>query len=199
MAKTNKKNSPQVKGKKTNSAPLDKRLTNDPIEQREIHKLLKADSPEKYIDLATKSSLKSSLKGIVTRHWLKQRNFSVRDLTYARNRHPHWKSKKQINHAERTRQRFQSFNYSQGQAKNWTAEELRRFLELNEQASDRELAEKFQRSIPSVQGIRRRINLAKKILTLKGIKRIQKKSLRKYIIMDEKILRRIFKETKEGS
>lgn len=165
-------------------------LSQDKVIQKEIKKLLSAASPEKYIDISVKVNISSSLKGVITRLWLEKSGFTIQDIKYARNRHPYWKSKKQKNHSERTRKRFDEFNFSNGTSKKWSRDELREFIKLNDKMTDKELASYFQRSIPAIQGIRRRINLGNKILSAQGNGSTKKSSLLKYVTVDEKVLRR---------
>ncbi len=166
-----------------------------PENKKQIKKILQSKDPQSYIDQSVKSALPGHIKGKITKIWLKQNPFTSKDIEYARNRHPYWKQKKQMNHQQRTKQRFEDFNFSSGkEKKSWSAEELIDFVELNSVKTDRELAQHFSRSIPSIQGIRRRINLANKILQKSKIKRINKKMLHKYIVKDEKVLRKILQE-----
>ena len=59
-------------------------------------------------------------------------------------------------------------------------EELREFLEVNDKLLDYQLVEKFQSSIPSIQGVRRLYNLAIKILELENRKKNKAGSAKTY-------------------
>lgn len=197
-AKASKKTSNQkTKRQLAKDLPLEKRFEGNKAVQNEVKKLLSAKTPEKYIDISVKSKLPSSIKGLVTRHWISKSKYSIDDIKFSRNRHPYWKDKKQTNHTERTRKRFEQYNFSNGVSRKWTKEELTEFIKINEKYTDRELAEHFTRSIPSIQGIRRRINLGSRILTAKGEKGIKKSALNKFVRVDEKVLRRELAQIKK--
>lgn len=164
--------------------------------KQKVRRLLSSRTPEEYIDQSVKSNLPQREKAKATKTWLEQSGFSMDDISYARNRHPYWKSVKQRNHQERTRKRFDEYNYSNGGSRSWTQDLLKKFLECNNQKTDRELAKEFNRSIPSIQAIRRRINIANRIFSLEGKSRITKNMLLKLILSDEKVLRRKLEELK---
>jgi len=165
---------------------------------QKIKKLLSSKTPKEYIDNSVKSSLSQSEKTRATRIWLSQTKYSIKDISYARNRHPYWKEVKQRNHQFRTKKRFSDFNYSSGNSKSWTPDLLKEFLELNDKNTDRELAQKFKRSLPSIQAIRRRINLAHKIFEKEGAGKVSKSMVMKKIVSDEKVLRKKLAEMKKG-
>ena len=164
--------------------------------KQKVKKLLNSRTPEEYIDQSVKSNLPQREKAKATKQWLEESGFTMDDISYARNRHPYWKSVKQRNHQERTRKRFDEYNYSKGGSKPWTEDLLKDFLDHNTEKTDRELAQAFNRSIPSVQAIRRRINIANRIFSLEGKSRITKNMLLKLIMSDEKVLRRKLDELK---
>ncbi len=161
---------------------------------RKIQWLMKAKDPSIYVDRSVKSGLTPGEKMRATRQWLSLNGFSIKDIEYARNRHPYWKSVKRKNHNERTKRRFDEFNFSNGNSRRWTSRELGDFLKMTDSTSDRELARHFERSIPSIQGIRRRLNLGRRILLARGTRKIRKESLVKFLITDEEKLRRMLKE-----
>ncbi len=158
----------------------------------EMKKLLIRKTPESYIDFSVKSTLTPAEKRKVTRIWLKKSGFSIEDINYARNRHPHWKKIKMKGSSERTKNRMEKYDFSKGQHKKWGKEELREFLEVNDKLLDYQLAEKFQSSIPSIQGVRRLYNLAIKILELENRKKT-KPALLKLMLINEKALRNQYK------
>ncbi len=166
----------------------------DALNKKKVRRLLNARTPEEYIDQSIRSNLPQREKAYATRIWLEKSEYTIQDISHARNRHPYWKSVKQKNHQERTQKRFAQYNYSEGNTRAWTNELLGDFIEHNETKTDREMAEFFQRSIPSIQAIRRRINIAKRILQSTGKLRTTKKMIHKLIQSDEKVLRRKLSE-----
>ena len=163
----------------------------------EMKKLLLRKTPESYIDYSVKSTLTPAEKRKVTRIWLKKTGFTINDINYARNRHPHWKKIKMKGSAERTKNRMVKYDYSKGKHKKWDKEELRSFLEINDEMLDYQLAEQFESSIPSIQGVRRLYNLAVKILELEGKKKT-KPALLKLMLINEKALRNQYRELGGG-
>jgi len=166
--------------------------------RQKVKKLLASKTPEEYIDQSVKSKLPQREKARATKEWLSQSDYTIADISYARNRHPYWKAVKQKNHQERTRKRFDEYNYSSGRVRSWSKDELKEFLDENEKMTDRELAKHFTRSIPSIQAIRRRINIATRILNFENKKRITKPAILKLILSDEKVLRRKLGEYKNS-
>ncbi|MDH4262162.1 MAG: hypothetical protein OEV78_03850 [Spirochaetia bacterium] len=171
----------------------------DVMDNQKIKKLLSAKTPEEYIDNSVKSKLPQRDKARATKIWLEQTDFTIEDISYARNRHPYWKAIKQKNHQFRTRKRFSDFNYSTGNTQPWTIELLKQFLEVNDKITDRELAQQFKRSLPSIQAIRRRINLANRIFELEGAAKVNKSMILKKIVSDEKVLRKKLNEIKDNN
>jgi hypothetical protein len=170
----------------------------DAVVNPKVKKLLSAKTPEEYIDNSVKSSLSQREKARTTKMWLEKTDFTIEDISYARNRHPYWKAIKQKNHQYRTRKRFSDFNYSTGNSQPWTNELLKQFLDVNDKITDRELAKQFKRSLPSIQAIRRRVNLANRIFEIEGIPKASKSLLLKKIISDEKVLRKKLNEIKDS-
>lgn len=163
----------------------------------EMKKLMLRKTPESYIDYSVKSSLTPAEKRKVTRIWLKKTGFTIDDINYARNRHPHWKKIKMKGSAERTRNRMEKYDFSKGKHKKWGKDELREFLDVNNKLLDYQLAEQFESSIPSIQGVRRLYNLAVKILELEGKKKT-KPALLKLMIINEKALRNQYRQLGGG-
>ena len=160
------------------------------IIRQKVKKLLSSKTPEEYIDQSVKSKLPQREKARATKIWLESSKYTIEDISYARNRHPYWKAVKQKNHQERTRKRFQDYDFSKGKVRAWTKDELKVFVDQNETMTDRDLAKHFKRSIPSIQAIRRRINLANRMYNLQSDKKVTKSMLLKLITSDEKVLRR---------
>lgn len=170
----------------------------DALVNQKVKKLLNAKTPEEYIDQSVKSNLPQREKARATKLWLDQTDFTIEDISYARNRHPYWKAVKQKNHQFRTKKRFSDFNYSTGNSQPWTTELLKEFLEVNDKITDRELAKHFKRSLPSIQAIRRRINLAHRMFEIEGASKVTKSMVLKKIISDEKVLRKKLNDLREG-
>lgn len=179
-----KKETPKKKGPEEQLSP-------------EMKKLLIRKTPESYIDYSVNSSLTPAEKRKVTRLWLKKTGFTIDDINYARNRHPYWKKIKMKGSAERTKNRMEKYDFSKGKHKKWGKDELREFLDVNDKLLDYELAEKFESSIPSIQGVRRLYNLALKILELEGKKK-GKPALLKLMLINEKALRNQYKQLGGG-
>lgn len=162
----------------------------DVLQNQKLKKLLSAKTPEEYIDYSVKSNLSQREKARATKLWLDQNEYTIKDISYARNRHPYWKAIKQKNHQFRTKKRFSDFNYSTGNSQPWTDELLKQFLDVNDKKTDRELAKEFKRSLPSIQAIRRRVNLANRLFQIEGVPKITKSMMLKRITSDEKVLRK---------
>ena len=103
----------------------------DVFQNQKVKKLLSAKTPEEYIDNSVKSNLSQREKARATKIWLDKNEFTIKDISYARNRHPYWKAIKQKNHQSRTQKRFSDFNYSTGNSQPWTDELLKQFLDVN--------------------------------------------------------------------
>ncbi len=163
----------------------------------EMKKLLQKKTADAYVDFAVKSSLSPAEKRFVTRQWLEKTGFTIEDINYARNRHPYWKKIKMKGASERTKSRMVKYDFSKGNHKKWGKEELQEFIDLNNKFADFELAEKFQCSIPAIQGVRRLYNLASRILELEG-KNKTKAAMHKLMLINEKALRNMYREMNPG-
>jgi hypothetical protein len=164
------------------------------IENKEIVSFIKRQTPSDYIDFCTKSKLGSGDKAKLTKIWLGATKYKIKDLEYARNRHPYWKKLKEKGSVERNKIRLEKYNFydrkKYGRNKKWSDDELREFLKLNDQKRDWELAQHFERSIPSIQFIRRKIQLALKLADINNVKKIDKNYIYKMVVEDETVLRR---------
>ena len=90
--------------------------------------------------------------------------------------------------------RFEEHNYKKStKSISWTEKRLKDFLDMHESMIDWQLAKKFKTTIPSIQGVRRKINLAKRILEDKS-KRPTKPAILKLIVQAESVLRNMIKE-----
>jgi hypothetical protein len=137
-------------------------------------KLLKSKTPEKFIDNSIKLKISIGRKAYICKLWLNENNrFTIRDIKYARNRHPHWKKIKRGDESKKLL-RLKEYNYMKRRKLHWSESELLKFIEMNEKDDagdyknkDHELAKIFKSSIPGIQHIRRKINIAVKILIKK--------------------------------
>jgi hypothetical protein len=169
------------------STPVDKKLD----------KLVGAKNPTIYIDLCVKSNLTTGDKRRATKIWLDKTGYTIKDIEYARNRHPYWKKKKSKNSYERNKQRLNQYDFSNGLSKKWSDKELEKLLDLNDSYKDWQLAKHFNRSIPSIQYIRRCISLAKKIL-IKQKSAYTKKRVLDLIKHSEKFLSKMIMGNKKN-
>lgn len=135
------------------------------------NELLSCKNPAEYIDtwLKIKTENGKAASSRITRIWLKEKGYTVKDLAYARHRHPYWKRQKLKGNPERTKKRNIKYNYSLDKYKNWTEKDLQTFLELNKKLKDHELAKHFKVSIQSIQYIRRKIAAINRIKKFKKI------------------------------
>lgn len=172
----------------------------EPDFTKEEKKLFKAKDPEDYIKKSLKCDISPGRKAFVTRHWLKSTGYKFSELEYYRNRHPYWKAKKMEGTAERNVIRSNKHNYGDGSKKFWDQELIKKFIEMNKKDKtdkyihkDWELAKQFECTIATIQHMRRKFNMAIKIIALKSEKVTNKKIL-DYLQMGEGSLRNIVKE-----
>ncbi len=125
--------------------------------------ILESKTPEEYVDRSLRSGLTPAEKARLARLWMEATGYDKEDILHARNRHPHWKKKKQEGSETRTRRRLDKHDYSRSAPIQWTKELLVEFLEMNGKDSsgrylhrDWELAEHFGSTIPSIQYLRRK-------------------------------------------
>jgi hypothetical protein len=157
--------------------------------------LLQSRNPNEYIDRSVKSRLASGRKAMITRIWMDKKGYTIDDIKFARNRHPYWKKKKMDGTAERNQQRFENHDYSKGVSLVWNDKLIDEFISLNAKdksgvylKKDWELAKKFKCTIASIQHMRRKSNMASRIIEREGGKGTQKK-MRDLISMSESVLR----------
>jgi hypothetical protein len=155
--------------------------------------LFDSKTPEEFIDNSLNVNVSSGRKAYVCKQWLLKTGYKVEDIMYARNRHPYWKKIKHIGHEERTRKRLAKYNF-ENVNKKWDLQEMRRFVELNETLHDFELAQLFRRSIPSIQFIRRKVAMLKKVFP--GVYENSTQKAEMLIQYEEQKLRQILKERK---
>ena len=166
---------------------------------KEERDLLKAKTPKAYIEKSLQSNIPSGRKAFLTKLWLDQKGFSAEDIKYHRNRHPYWKAKKMEGTAERNAQRVEEHDYSKGKNLEWKDNLIKKFLELNKKTKsgkyeykDWELAKKFKCTIPVIQHMRRKCNMAEKIIKKKYGK-ITGKRLFDMVKLGENTLRKLEK------
>lgn len=102
-------------------------------------------------------------KAKISGEWKQKHKKTNADIEYARNRHPYWKARKNVNRLENNRKRMEQHSYYKGEnLKPWSEKEITNFLSINDSMHDWELAKKLKRSIPSIQGMRRKISVLKR-------------------------------------
>lgn len=120
--------------------------------------ILSSKTPEQYIENSLRVKISSGRKAYLCKIWLEKTGYTIEDIQYARNRHPHWKKLKHKGHKQRTQARLEKYKFNTA-SKKWTHKEVLKFLQMNDTKHDYEIAEYFKRSIPSVQYLRRKIKL----------------------------------------
>ena len=118
------------------------------------------NSVEEYVDKLIYAKLPRSEKLKIGKQFVKQTGISRAEITRARNRHPYYKKLKNANINARLKKRNSRFS---GVHKRWTEKELRLFILLTPDLTDSELSEQFERSIPSVNAIRRKLKIIERI------------------------------------
>ncbi len=146
--------------------------------------ILKARTPRDYIDRSLKSKLPPGRKAMLARLWMKKTGHTVEDIQYARNRHPYWKAKKMKGTAERNQRRFEEHHYGTGSNIAWHDDLVLEFIGSNKKERDGryeyrdwELAKHFKCSIASIQHMRRKYNMAVKIIEGAGGRPTEKRLL----------------------
>lgn len=166
--------------------------------QEDFTALLKLSEIEKAVDYVTKSRLNKFQKNLLRRAWLNaNKKFTMKDWERARNRHPHYKRLKRGMASQlRNSNRRKKHDYKKVSGKKvWPRKELSLFLKINETSTDITLARHFHTTIASVQGVRRKINLAAKIVA----DHLPKMSILELIMSSEQTLRKIVKEATRGN
>lgn len=155
--------------------------------------LMKCKTPEEYIDKSIKSSIPRGKKASVTREWCRLNGYTIEDIKYARHRHPYWKKKKQQGYKERNIERFNKYDFSNPEYFIvWDDELISEFVQMNKKVKgiylqkDRELAEHFKTTIPSIQYLRRKYCKALKILEADNLNPTDKR-ITKLICSDERV------------
>ena len=132
--------------------------------------LLKSKTPEEFIDNSLHLAYKWGDKHVLAKQWLAKTGFTSADLKHARHRHPYWKSKKVQGYQERNAKRWEQHNYQDPDRTRWTIDDFEQFLLLdgyhksNQRYGytykDKDLARILKTTIPSIQYLRRKRNLA---------------------------------------
>lgn len=170
---------------------------------------MSAKNPDEFVRQLVRCELPADDKENITEQWLRATGHRMAELRSAKKRNPNWKERQIMNRNERTKQRFADNDYSPSdkRSRRWTEKDLKKFLELQEETdaksgarknSDIDIAKKLKRSIPSIQGIRRRYNWGRKIAEAENLKKIDEERWLHFISTDEKILKREFEEAIGG-
>ena len=151
---------------------------------KEEMQLLKAKSPDAYIDKSLKSEISPGRKAFVTKFWLQQTGYNSGDLANSRNRHPYCKAKKMEGTPERNAIRSSTHNYGDGNNIEWDEKLINRFIDMNKKEKngkyiykDWQLAKEFKCTIAAIQHMRRKANMAEKILSTESKKSTDKRLL----------------------
>jgi hypothetical protein len=170
-----------------------------PVFTKEERLLFSAKNPKEYIDKSIKLKISAGRKAYVTREWLKKTGYKKSELEYQRNRHPFWKEKKISGTIERNLMRAKKHNYGDGARKHWDEKLIQKFLDSNKKSKngkyeyrDWELAKHFKCTIATVQHMRRKYNMAVKILTKKS--KVTNKNLLEFLTIGEEQLRKMKKK-----
>lgn len=137
--------------------------------------ILNAKTPMEFIHRCIYTNISTGEKHRVSQEWRNRTGHTVRDIMYARHRHPYWKIKKHVGHKERYVERIIKYNYFEASGrkrfKRWSDTELLEFINMNKLDKDgkyinpdRSLAEYFGTSIPSIQYLRRKLSCSLTIL-----------------------------------
>lgn len=144
--------------------------------------ILNAKTPDQFIDRCVNSEVSRGQKIILGREWRAKTGFTIEDIEYARNRHPYWKEKKMAGWQRRNERRWSEHDYTKDGQQSpdyWTKDNfklLKEYIKTDKKGKngfyklkDREVAEKFETSIPSVQHLRRKSNMVSKIIETDGL------------------------------
>ncbi len=162
--------------------------------------LVSSSDPAEYIDLSLTLPLTAYEKSLAAREWMKKTGFTLKDIQYARNRHPYWKKRKCAGAGIRSRRRNAQF--SKNTKTRLTEKEIIEFVNLNKKdkngnylKKDFELARHFKLSIYGVQHLRRKLNKIHRIFDLMKVKP-EKKIIFEYMGYSEKRLHALYLKEK---
>jgi len=149
--KKNAKSSPK-QSKKPNSAST---------------KMIYAKNVKEFIDAYVKyqKDISMGYRSVIRLRWCRQHKVSRAEFDAVYFKHPSWKNRKVSYssgpHQERLAQHANdvAFIYN----RRWTKKDMETFLKENDTLKDWELAKKLNRTIPSIQNVRRRVHLLKNL------------------------------------
>ncbi len=163
-------------------------------------KLISSSDPTEYIDLSLTLPLSAYEKSLAAREWMKETGYTLKDIQYARNRHPYWKKRKCAGAGIRSRRR--NAQYTKNTKTRLGEKEIIEFVELNKKdrsgqymKKDYELARHFKLSIYGVQHLRRKLNKIYRIFNLMKVKP-EKKIIFEYMAYSEKRLHTLYLKEK---
>ena len=134
--------------------------------------ILQSKTPHQYIDRCLKTKVRRGIKTVISKEWQHRTGYTVKDIMYARHRHPYWKMRKMEGWKRRNEIRWKKYNFEEIQRRGygWTEKETKKYLELDTKDKhdkyvhkDRQLAKILKTTIPAIQGLRRKKNLISKL------------------------------------
>lgn len=164
-------------------------------------KLVESADPAEYVDRSLKLPLTAYEKSRAARDWMARTGYELKDIQYARNRHPHWKKKKGVGAGTRSRRRNAAF--ARNTKNRLNNKEIVEFVEMNRKDAqgrylrkDYELARHFKLSIYGVQHLRRKLNKIQRIFRLMKVKP-EKRIVFDYMAYSEKKLHSLYLKEKD--
>ena len=168
----------------------------DKSKQEDYDKLVNSVDSVEYIDRSLELPLSAYEKSLAARDWMKKTGFTIRDIQYARNRHPYWKKRKCAGAGVRSRRRNAEF--CKKTKTRLSDKEIVEFVTMNKKddngqylKKDYELARHFHLSIYGVQHLRRKLNKIHRIFNLMKVKP-EKKIIFEYMGYSEKRLHSLY-------
>ena len=130
-------------------------------------KMIYAKNLKEFIDAYIKyqKDISMGYRSVIRLRWCRQHNVSRAEFDAVYFKHPSWKNRKVTYssgpHQERLAQHANdvAFIYN----RRWTKKDMEFFLKENETLRDWELAKKLNRTIPSIQNVRRRVHMLNKM------------------------------------
>ena len=160
------------------------------------NRLINSSDPAEYIDLSLTLPLSAYEKSLAAREWMKKTAYTLKDIQYARNRHPYWKKRKCAGAGVRSRRR--NAEYCKNTKNRLSNKEVIDFVEMNKKdeegrylRKDFELARHFRLSIYGVQHLRRKLNKIQRIFQLMKVKP-EKRIIFEYMAYSEKRLHALY-------
>lgn len=135
---------------------------------KERQKLLSAKNLDEFVKLYIKSTLNGSTKGYLAKLWAQSNGRNPKEIETAKNKHPLWKEYRKEKYGHLAKERNARHDYREpGTRQKWDYEKLKKFYTKNAAGTrDIELAQEFKTTFPVVYHLRRKINMAVKILNL---------------------------------